>query len=207
MKLIIPITWILSVVMTIFFFVMVQVYYSNNENKEVINIFEVFFLLGLILAFSIYLYSLIQVITRKRLRKCDEYSFTNDNKKGIEYRESFDVISLIYITLGIYLFYWMYKITEELKNEPTPTKWEKNGTDVMFLMIVTFGVYYGKWARSVSEALIKENKKELLLEMCGRVAEFPFSSVSKIQRKINEIIDGKAGNSDYNLIYKKYSKK
>lgn len=206
MKLLIPITWALSIIMTVVFFVLLQVYYSNTENKEGINVFVILFFIGIILAVFTYILSLIQLVIRKILRKSDEHRFKNDNK-GFEYRESFDVVLLIYITIGIYLLYWMYKTTEELKNEPTPTNWKKDGYDVLLLMVVTFGVYYGRWARSVSEALIKENKKELLLEMCGRVAELPFSSVSKIQSKINEIIDGKAGNSDYNLIYKKYSKK
>ncbi|MBR4554918.1 MAG: DUF4234 domain-containing protein [Ruminococcus sp.] len=63
-------------------------------------------------------------------------------------------VVLSIVTLGIYMFYWMYKLNDETKivaSEPNAT----TGGMVVLLTIVTFGIYGFYWAFKQGERIDK----------------------------------------------------
>ncbi len=66
------------------------------------------------------------------------------NNFGIPTRSIATCIILSFLTCGIYLYYWLYCITEEtnrFSNEPNPT----TGGTTILLGLVTCGIYFVYW--------------------------------------------------------------
>ncbi len=205
-KWIYPLVLVLAII--IIFLNLISIIATNN-NLEIRNISNVF-----LISILIYTFTVIYIVVKKvaSLNKSNFYDTSSKlkyNTKELSYRDNKKLILYIFFTFGIYLLYWMSKITKELNKEPTPTNWKKSNFDIVLLMLVTLGLYYAKWTKYVILALSDKPTDEWLKKFINSPDSLfiPFSRVFQIQSKINEILSGKAGDSDYNLIYKKYSEK
>lgn len=210
MKYIIPLCWILSFWMIITSFVWAMLESNSSDDVIFTSAPILIFLIGSLMILLTYICAIIiYLIKSNQNNKNSMFNLKNleDKDKGFKYRENFDCACWIFLTLGIYFLYWIYKITEELKNEPNPINWRKDGYEVLLLIIITFGVYYWWWTKYVYDALNRDSTKELNKTVKQKEVDLASMNIFEIQKKINLIIDGKAGDSDYNLIYKKYSKK
>ncbi len=126
---------------------------------------------------------------------------------GIQKRDLITIVLLSIITLGIYSLYWMYKITDELNNEPTPSSWNTKGGTVVIFSIITLGIYTVYWAYKIGEKLRKDPNDNrpilyLILQLIVSIV-----AIVIIQNDLNKILDRDAVafvDTNFNEMYVKY---
>lgn len=118
----------------------------------------------------------------------------------IQKRELVLAIILSIVTCGIYMYYWMYKITEESNYLSEDNS--INPTLAIVLSIVTCGIYMYYWMYKVGKNLETAQSKSgmvasdnSILYLILAIVGLSIVSFALMQDSINKIIDSRASSA------------